>query len=93
MVPDGPNRLLVLRRLQRRDVGIRRLHPRHRALLQGCTRNCGRRLLDYQRGHQLERRDGGVVSCAISRAGEGRVGILGELWYVVEYLSCRDRLI
>ena len=35
-----PNRLLVLRRLQRRDVGVRRFRPRHRPLIQGRAGDC-----------------------------------------------------
>ena len=33
MVRLRPHSLLVLRRLQRRNVGIRSLHPRHRLVI------------------------------------------------------------
>lgn len=83
MVRLRAHRLLVLRRLQRRDVGVRGVHPRHRTVVQG--RDRGRRdgVSDCQRGDLVERGDGGIISCAVPRAGEGGVGVLGELWYEI----------
>lgn len=81
MVRLRTHSLLVLRRLQRRDVGIRFLHPRHRVVVQRCHRDSRDGLSDYQCGDIVEWGDGGVISRAVSRAGEGRVGILGELRY------------
>lgn len=77
MVRLRPHSLLVLRRLQRRNVGIRSLHPRYRLVIQGCARYRCDGLSDCQCGDKSEWGDGGVVSCAVSSAGEGGVGILG----------------
>lgn len=76
-----PHRLLVLRRLQRGDVGVRGLDPRGGAVVPGRARDRGDGVPARQRGHQPERGDGGAVPRAVPRAGEGRVGVLGELWY------------
>ena len=83
MVRLCPDSLLVLRCLQRRNVGIRRLHSRHWTLLQRLARNSRDGLCHYQCGDKSKRRDGGAVSCPVPRACEGWVGFLGELWYVI----------
>ena len=83
MVRLCPDSLLVLRCLQRRNVGIRRLHSRHWTLLQRFARNSRDGLCHHQCGDKFKRRDGGAVSCPFSSACKGRVGILGELWYVI----------
>ena len=82
MVRLCPDSLLVLRCLQRRHVGIRRLHSRHWTLVQRLARDSRDGLCHHQCGDKLKRRDGGAVPCAVPRACESRVGILGELWYV-----------
>lgn len=73
--------LLVLRCLQRRNMGIRCLYSRYRLVIQRRARDRRDGLCDRQCGDQSERGDGGAISCAISSAGEGGLGILGELWY------------
>lgn len=64
-------------------MGIRRLDSRHWTLVQRRARDSRYGLLDCQCGDKSKRGDRGAVSCAVSGAGKGRVGILGELWYVV----------
>lgn len=74
-----PNRLLVLRRFQRGNMGIRILDPGRGAELQGLVGHCGDGVHHHQRSHQLERCDRRAVPCPLSRAGEGELGVLGQL--------------
>lgn len=70
-------------------MGIRRLDSRHRTLIQRRARDSRYGLFDYQCGNKSKWGDRGAVPCAVSGAGEGRVGILGELWYVIAVRGSR----